>query len=175
MRIWLSWSFSTGKTSLYENIYKEWHIKNPEIARKVLEEKQVRPESFSKEQLNEFQNEILDRQIDFERDNTNFIQDATLLDFLAYAKDTTDYWEFLKTVSNHFSKKAYDIIFYTPIEFNIEDDWVRHIDKEFQLEIDERIKYNLHMTACKTKTEIYTIKWTLKERVEKVMDILNNI
>ena len=174
MRIWFSGAFWTGKSTLYENVYEEWHIKHWEVARSLLEKKQIKVENFSPELLNSFQNEVLEKQLSFERDNDNFLQDTTLLDFLAYSKDAEDYNFFLKEISKHFNKRAYDIIFYTPIEFDIEDDWLRHTDKEFQHIIDDRIKFNLHMTACKTSTEIVTVKGDIEQRVKQVMDYLYN-
>lgn len=125
------------------------------------------------EQLNNFQANIISKQIQFEEENDSFMQDWTLLDILAYSQDTKDYDKYLKQVTNHFNKNIYDVIFYTPVEFEIENDWLRHIDKDFQKEIDQRIKYNLHITAIKyPDLEIHTITWSIEERVKKVMDIL---
>lgn len=151
-------------------------MKNSEIARKILEEKQIRPEQFSSEQLNIFQWEVIDRQIKEEKENDSFMQDTTLLDVLAYAKDAKDYDLYLKKVTNHLNKQIYDIIFYTPIEFDIEDDWLRHIDKEFQKTIDERIRLNLWIVSSfyKGQMKVYTITGTTKERINKVMNVLNN-
>lgn len=175
MRIWFSWAFSTGKSTLWANAFKEWHIKNKEVARTILEEKQIRPDDFTVEQLDHFQSEVLETQLAIEKESSSFLQDTTLLDFLAYAKDAPSYDLFLKKVMKHFNKRAYDIIFYTPIEFDIEDDWVRHLDVNFQKTIADRIEYLLHMTACKNSTVIYNIKWTLEERIEKVNNILKEI
>ena len=144
------------------------------MARELLDEKKVRPQDFSPVSLNEFQEEVMWNQRKFEKEEENFLIDTTLLDSLAYAEDTIDYKERLLEVRKHFTKCVYDIIFYVPIEIDIEDDWMRHLDKEFQSLIDERIKFNLHMTKIKfPDMQIYTIKGSVEERIEKVQSILN--
>jgi len=54
----------------------------------------------------------------------------------------------------------YDILFYLPPELDIEDDWVRHIDKEYQLEVDEQIRDAITLSIRKNpKLIARTIDW----------------
>ena len=72
------------------------------------------------------------------------------------------YEEFVK-FSVH---KRYDIIFYTPIEFELEKDWTRFEDSEFQKEIDEIILQKL---------DEYRIPYiTLRGSVEERIAIIEN-
>jgi hypothetical protein len=58
-----------------------------------------------------------------------------------------------------------DLYVYTPIEFEIENDWVRYIDYEFQKQIDEKTRELLK----DFNINYITVKWNLKERVKKIL------
>ena len=53
---------------------------------------------------------------------------------------------------------------------------MRHIDKDYQKVIDERIKFNLHMAACHYPSlTIVSLKGSVNERVEQVMSYFDNL
>lgn len=131
----------------------------------MAEEWQIKPELLNEEQLEKFQQEISIRQRKAENDNENVLVDTTLIDSLWYAEWTEWYEDRVREVMDHFSQKTYDIIFYTPIEFDIEDDWLRHIDWEYQKLIDQKLKANLSTFSSFYDIEIVEAKWTLEERL----------
>jgi hypothetical protein len=60
------------------------------------------------------------KQIIKEMEFDNFISDRTVFDILAYSKDLYLYYKIKNKFLEH--KNNYDIVFYIPIEFELEDD-----------------------------------------------------
>jgi hypothetical protein len=56
-----------------------------------------------------------------------------------------------------------------PIEFDLEDDWVRHKNKEYQNEIQE----NILLLYKKYNVQYIEITWTIQERIEKILFYIN--
>ena len=61
------------------------------------------------------------------------------------------------------------VICYIPIEFDIEDDGVRSINKEYQSEIDQLMRYLFNILDIKHK---YTITGNLDERKQQLAKII---
>lgn len=96
---------------------------------------------------------ILNSIIEYELNNhvykKDYILDRSFIDFYAYTiylrRNLRVSDETLKRVEEEFDKRKtnYTMVFYLPIEFDIEQDGVRSNDIDFQKEIDEIIKYIL--------------------------------
>lgn len=143
MRIGITGAHSTGKTTLLnalrsEEAFKQYAICD-EVTRQVL--------SYGLP-INEKGNDITQRLIMNQHIvnltlHEDMITDRTALDGLIYTtwlynnnkveKKTLDY---AQQVFNAIWNK-YDIIFYTPIEFDVEDDGVRSVDPKFRKEIGQ--------------------------------------
>jgi len=167
-KIGICWSFSVGKSTLTSELCKILDTKqNNEVARDLLENWFSLPKKDY--ELFEFQKHIIYNQQQIEKQD-NFITDATLIEALAYSKDINNinYYNIIeREIKEYYNKKVYDIIFYIPIEFEIEDDWIRHTDKDFQKTIDNRIKENLK--KYNPAKQIIELKWTVEERIKKAL------
>ncbi len=92
-----------------------------------------------------FQQVLLTRQIRAEiLAGDDFISDRSVYDILAYSVDLKEtdpkaYDEMKDTVINYTSKNPYDLTFYFPIEFDMENDGVRPEDEEYRKKIENRI------------------------------------
>lgn len=167
MRIWLSGAFSTWKTTVMKWIKAKWHKKINEVARWILTERNIRPQDISKKDFNLFEQEIIEKQIWLESEQKDFVVDTTLFDALAYSEDTENHIENLKTVMAHFRKHIYDIVFLCMSEFDVKDDWIRHIDKDFQTKIEIRIMDIIMKTKhIYPEMKVIPLYWTPEERIE---------
>ena len=156
-RIAICWAFSTGKTTLINWITHPYKI--VDLERNV---ENLNPVTQSRE-FNIKLNKIIRVEESKSRD---FITNNSYIDNLAYtAISSKEDYDNLSRIANQ-----YDLAFYLPIEFNIEDDWYRHIDKSFQLKIDEIIRWHIN----KYSKEVIVITWNIEERIEKVNLILWN-
>ena len=66
---------------------------------------------------------------------------------------------------------TYDIIFYFPIEYPIENDGFRSTNKHFQLEIDDTIKSYLNFMPIRDK--IFDLSGTVKNKVSTIQKVIN--
>jgi len=153
-------SFSTWKTSLVQEIEID-SFKNiscyTNFERKILQETQWQDDWK--------QMWLISEQIKQEYLNTknNYITDNWLITILAYSYFTLkeeEYSNYKYRVKEFLKYYPYTKIFYIPIELNIEDDWFRYIDKEFQKQINQKIieiliEFNMNFIIC---------SWTLEER-----------
>jgi len=97
------------------------------------------------------------------------IADRTLIDTFAYtdlAKKVTNKWEIENTFAP--ALKFYDIIFYCPIEFEMEEDGVRDGDQWFRNQIDQRIKHHLDHYNM----NYVTLTGTIEERMNQIREAL---
>jgi hypothetical protein len=163
MRIGITGSHWVWKSSLLNSI--DWN-KIQEIARKLIKEK-WNPKYMTKYELEEFQETLLIKQIRAELWKDSFIIDRTVFDILAYSQWLYNYKELKKRVIKYLGNFPYHKVIYIPIEFELEDDWIRFEDKEYQKEIDKRILNLLKEFNIPYKT----ISWTLQERI----NLFNNL
>lgn len=101
------------------------------------------------------------------------ICDRTIFDHWAYTtylfKDEID--NSLSSSIEYFliqHMKSYDLIFYLPIEFKVEDDGTRESDESFQANIDSIILKNLN----DNKLDFIKISGSIEQRTESVIQIL---
>ena len=104
----------------------------------------------------------------------NYIGDRAVIDTFGYINSNIDKnisEDEIKLLHKTFSPTInyYDYIFYIPVEFYIEDDNFRPTDRGYQKKVDEEIfKY-----LKKNKIKHYEITGCVKERIDKIMDIIN--
>jgi GTPase SAR1 family protein len=173
MRIGISGAQSVGKTTLLnalrsEKVFKDYAICN-EVTRRVKEY------GF---RINENGDDITQRLIMQEHIvnvfmNDNMITDRTALDGLVYTeylftkhKVGFQVKDFAKQVFDKV-QPMYDLFFYRPPEFEIEDDGVRSTDKEFRDEIvsifDNKRQNIPHIV----------LGGSVRERVQQIIDVYN--
>jgi nicotinamide riboside kinase len=113
-----------------------------------------------KERAN-FQQVLLARQIRAELSMGNdFISDRSVYDILAYSLDCKNTDDIESQAKFYVANNPYDLIFYFPIEFEMEKDGVRPEDEKYRELIDLRIR-----TFAKN---YITITGTIDERLEKI-------
>ena len=74
----------------------------------------------------------------------------------------------MQTVVDELVKRhceTYDLVFYIPIKFELEDDGTREDDVQFQLDIDSQIKELL----CRFQIKHVPISGTVSQRAEAVL------
>ena len=174
MRIAISGAQSVGKTTILnalrsEKIFKDYHIAN-EVTRRV--------QSYGLP-INEKGTDLTQRLIMQEHIvNTfmydNFIADRSAWDGYVYScylwtksrisHDTLDYSRqvFMKV------QPTYDIQFYIEPEFDIVDDGVRSINKEFR----DNIIRIFESTALDYKMNAVILRGSVRERVEQVLNAI---
>lgn len=165
MKIGICGSFSVWKTTLLNLIKEEYGNFNfilsteRELAKKLNFD-------FNNSSINEkitFQQKLIHEQINLESNSKNIITDTSIIDIYAYSHFIKDKdFSIFNDINNKIKSHKYDILFYIPIENEIEKDWVRHVDNNFRSHIDNLIKENLSNFWKK----IIHLKWNPKERFE---------
>ena len=169
MRVWLCWAHGTGKTTILKLFDRP---KITEIARNAIGEFWIGLNEMDFKTKIAFQQIIFWRQLQRERSMQDFISDRTVFDNLAYMSaigDTEELKFMEERVKLHIEQNPYDFILYFPIEFPLEDDWIRYTGDEFQAEIDKRILFYLDKYGVK----YYTVTGTVEERKKFIDDTLN--
>lgn len=175
MRIGISGAQSVGKTTLLnalrsEKVFGDYAICN-EVTRRV--------QSYGLT-INEGGNDTTQRLIMQEHIvnlfmHNNMITDRTSLDGLVYTKylhtqkqvseSTLEFARevFLRTIG------SYDLMFYIPPEFDIEDDGTRSIDKSFRDSIVRQFEHTIKTDDI----QVIYLTGSVRERTQKVLDEYN--
>lgn len=99
--------------------------------------------------------------------NTNIICDRSLIDTFVYAKlsENVSDWRFIE---NTFADALdlYDVIFYTPYEFDVEEDGFRDANKDYIKLVDYTIKY--YIEKYKNKVKIVEVNGSVEDRIEMI-------
>lgn len=184
MKIAFTGSHGVGKTTLIDNLEKELSrvksiVVTKEIPRIICE--LVNNTEYFRRGVNNLEKQLLIflGQViqEYELTNSNFeltLCDRTIFDHWAYTlylfeKELNN--EYINIIENFLLKhmSSYDLIFYIPIEFEVEDDGTREDDKEFQKKIDSIIINNLE----KFKIPFIIISGTIDDRIKIVQKQLN--
>ncbi len=112
-------------------------------------------------------------------DEENYISTRSVLDVLAYTAWLTkkgkiipaQYLSQLQDTVLWWIRNPEVVICYVPIEFEIEDDGVRSVDKTYQKEIDKEMLYVLQQL----KVPYYSVSGTVEQRVEQLKEIIQKI
>jgi len=180
MKILVLWSYSTGKTTIINEIQKVYKDMDffivPDTAREIIEEKQLNVNGMTKDEVIRFQMEIFERVKLYKeklKDNSNYIIDWGEILLLIYFFDVNPhlkkYAPFIKEVYDEFYKTNYDLILYTPIEFWITDDWIRHKDYVKRINIDKQIQSYLDATEM---PHLY-LTGSIKNRMKLIDKFIN--
>lgn len=137
-KVIITWSFWTWKTTIIKLLEELGYPIIHENSRKVLNELWKSNQDFTTLELEEFQKKLVKLQIEEEQKKKHFITDTSLLENLAYWVWLNCYNELQRLVEEHL--KDYHYIFYFPLLSDLEDDWTRYNDREYQKEIDNIIK-----------------------------------
>jgi thymidylate kinase len=105
------------------------------------------------------------KQIIEENKNNHFISDRTIYDIMAYSEWLT--WNLFDKIKKLFdeNKNNYDIIFYVPIEFEMEQDWIRFENETYRKQIDKKILKLLN----KNNIKYIILQWSIQERVKQAL------
>lgn len=150
MKIVLTGSHGTGKTSTLDELKKEYP--NIFIVEEVVRELHKKGINISENGNNKCQYAIFNTYQELFEQNKSYISDRGLVDTLAYDRYLYKHNKINQIVLlNHhqafkrYLKKNPDVVhIYFPIEFDLVDDGVRSTNKEFQKEIDTHIINILH-------------------------------
>jgi len=170
MKIAIIGAQGVGKTTLAQQINKDYPLFKilPEAARLAQEA------GYSLDHTATVETEIwlINKQIELESTEENWVADRCGIDLLAYIEHLfsheLDLVKFaVKTLTPRFNN--YDLVIYLPSgEFTIEDDGVRTTDVKFQEDIDRKIKDILE----KYKILFVEVVGSPEERLVKVKDLL---
>jgi predicted ATPase len=166
MKIAISGSHGTGKTTLLNSLDLSDHTKLSELARAVAQELNKPPQDLNPEELREFQWTLFNRQSKLEDENEHFVVDRSIYDILAYSADIPVVHELIAILKKQ--PRYYDIVFFLPIEFELELDGWRHHDKVYQQKIGDRILDYLKEFGV----NYHVITGSLEERLEKMQTII---
>lgn len=180
MKIAFTGAHGVGKTTLINSIKRrlaqEIDIEVTEEVPRIICEIVNDPEYFRRA------NNTLPKQLlillgqvilEYKKRSNTLICDRTIFDHWAYTtflfKDEID-----KSLSKSIElfliehMRSYDMIFYLPIEFEVEDDGTRESDRRFQADIDSIILNNLE----RNKLDYKRISGSIEERAKKVIQII---
>ena len=171
MRIAVVGSHGTGKTTVAENVSKKtWLPKLDEVAREVMDMFGKRPQDMTPEERKRFQIDVYFLQHDKEDNKESFISDRGIYDNLAYVYFVEEkLYELLKRKTKEVHQ-WYDKVYYTPIEFELQQDGVRFEDLEFQKQIDYKIKEILNVLNI----EYEVLSWSTKQREQQILSYIQS-
>lgn len=175
MKIGICGTHSTGKTTLVEALRTEEYFKDYFFDINVT--RWVREAGLPiNENTSDASQEInLVKRIAHLNSFDNMICDRTIIDVLAYStagkhisKRSLEYQRKLLDLNAH----KYDYIFYLPMDIAVVDDGVRAIDPEYRKQIDNLIIDSLHYLDNIRELNVYMVKGSVRERIQKILDIV---
>jgi len=166
-------SHSCWKSTILNELKKslQWYSFINELAREHILKSGKAPQHMTEWELEAFQFTLLSEQIKKESKLTytldDFISDRSVLDILAYSHklDEEVYDILYNRVKEYFINLPYTKIFYVPIEFEIEADWIRYEWNQYREFIDDTIVRLLN----EFKINYITLKGTTEERVSMLL------
>lgn len=113
---------------------------------------------------------ILTKQIELQRNTPeSWVMEKSLWDNIIYGSFSIKDKKVIDVIENIVLKNAeYDIVFYLPIEFAIEDDGLRSTNIEFQKSIDDKLLKYLKKIGQK----YYTLSGSRDDRLKKAIKIV---
>lgn len=172
-RIIFTGAHGTGKTTILNHFKREGYKVITEVVRSLHSSTGI---PINEEGTSESQKTIFNTYHDLLTSKESYISDRGLVDVMAYTGyarergkvDQETYIDLMqKFISFLWANKDIKYVYF-PIEFGVEDDGVRSIDREFQRDIDERI------VGIMDDLEIpyMVVHGTPEERIEQVKKLL---
>ena len=169
MRIAVVGSHGTGKTTLCKGIIEEFNFNYiPDVVRTAYENKF----EVNENTLPETQFWILSKQLELER-NTEppWVSEKSLWDNIVYGRVAFRDKEIINVIKKLVIPNAnYDLMFYCPIEFPLQDDGLRSMNSEFQRIIDEKFRKLLKIQGV----EYINVRGNELQRITKVKRIVSD-
>ena len=173
MRISISGAQSTGKSTIITDLKLFPKLKSFHFFTEITRDIKKKGLPINEDGNNLTQINIINSHL--ERFNTdNSVYDRCILDGLVYTNylydnQKVDRWvlDYAKNIFDMLIHK-YDIIFYVQPEFDIIDDGVRSVNKEFRDEVVNH--FNHHIKFCKN---IHYINGDEKQRLNQINKILS--
>jgi predicted ATPase len=173
MKIIFTGAQGTGKTSVMDALPDTFN-KIRGITRNIIKEKKLTVNEYSD---NASQTHIFNAYEHQLVSTDNYIAERGLIDVYAYTMSRVKAGKCSQTIAEtqlskieKFNTKNPDVIYiYFPIEFDIVEDGVRSMNKDFQKEIDEII----HTTLLKTGCNYFSVSGTVEQRVSQILNIID--
>jgi len=167
LKIALTGSHGTGKSTLVHNHFFKWFFQDHLIIDSIVRNKKL---SWIDSTLmtKKEQHNINASCFKLHYKTKDFISARSIFDHWAYSRITLDR-DFDKWYFSVYKQLIhYDYLFYIPIEIELKNDNFRPLDREYQLKIDKEIKYLLNNYNIK----YHTITGTIQQRIDKIETIL---
>ncbi len=172
MKIGIVWAFSTWKTTLayqlkekYERVYWDKIHLDINTERELAELLSFDFNKHTEEQKLDYQRWLVHTTLAVAWKYDDLITDTPINLIPAYCDD-----ENIKKIVRKYSPYLYDIIFYLPIEFEIENDWVRHTNEELRRGVNKRVLEELHNAYSQNnKLTIRTLHWSIADRLQQAI------
>lgn len=124
-----------------------------------------------------YQWDIIRRQLNAESNLDSFISDRTTLDNFIYYKlnnnDTPHTFSIYKKIALD-NLSNYDLIIYTPIIIEIEDDGFRNLDKNYQELVDSELRLELQRNR-NLANEIYLLSSSdVERRIRECKEVISS-
>jgi GTPase SAR1 family protein len=174
MKIGITGAQSVGKTTLLNALRSEKLFKDYVICDEVTRRVKGYGLPINEDGTDNTQRLIMNEHIVNVFMNGNMLTDRTALDGLVYStylyKNNNISINTLKYAKDVFNKVwySYDYVFYIEPEFEIVDDGIRSIDKQFRDEIADLFE----TTIEKEKLSLRRVKGSVRDRVNTIIDFL---
>ena len=184
MNVYFTGAQGTGKTTLANLLTKQGFEKIPSVTRSLIEQGKLSAEETSQGATPKTQKIIFDEYYKIFRERKAIVSDRFLTDVFAYTKfiykrdDDEDALAYLHREREKIDQLAYEqrllygdadaVVFYCPIEFEVENDGLRDTDEEYRKNIDEYIKKEL-VRQC---IRFHVLRGSVEERMETIKNIL---
>lgn len=173
MKIIFTGAQGTGKTSVMDALPESLH-KIKGVTREIIKDKKLTVNEYSD---NAAQTHIFNAYEHQLTSTDNYIAERGLIDVYAYTMSRVKAGKCsptlvetqLSKIEKFNAKNPETIYIYFPIEFDIVEDGVRSMNKEFQKEIDEII----HTTLLKTGCNYFSVSGTVDQRVSQILNIID--
>lgn len=178
MKIYLSGSHSTGKSTLVRYISEKYKLQIvSEVARMILSEKELNIDSLRADinLVNNYQQQVFSRQLAEEKKYDNFVSDRSLIDVLAYSQHTQILPSLLQnpeltTYINNLKLPGTFLFFVRPCKATMKADGVREsLNWDGIVAIDAQIKLLLQMFSI----NYFSINTdSMQERIQLIDSVL---